>query len=106
MNVSRTLNINKIPQVASILLIFMFSLIYADDIERIIFDEVQIEGKIRRPQLVLIKAEQRPNFTPMVMQSLDSEVNVSVYSSGEVVEKSPYSEAFEFDGERITNYVP
>lgn len=107
MNVLRTFNINNLTLVFFIVLVCMFSFTYADDdIKRIVFDEVQIEGKIRRPQLVLIKAEQRPNFSPMVMKSLDSEVNVSVFSSGEAIEKSPYSGAFEFEGERITNYVP
>ena len=107
MNAARTFNINNLALVFLCILALTFSFIYADDdIKRIVFDEVQIEGKIRRPQLVLIKAEQRPNFTPMVMQSLDSEVNVSVYSSGDAVEKSPYSGAFKFEGERITNYVP
>jgi len=107
MNALQTFRGAPITLVSFFIMVCMVSFIYADDdIERIIFDEVQIEGKIRRPQLVLIKAEQRPNFAPMVMQSLDSEVNVSVYSSGEVVEKSPYNGAFEFDGEKITNYVP
>lgn len=76
-----------------------------DDIKRIIFEERQIEGKIRRPQLVLIKAEQRPDFKPMVMQSL-SDFNIIEFSKGSAVEKSPYDKAFTLDGDRITNYVP
>ncbi|MCI0473683.1 MAG: hypothetical protein L0Y76_08890 [Ignavibacteria bacterium] len=79
----------------------------ADDrIKTIVFEEFQIEGKIRRPQLVLIKAEQRPAFTPMVMQSLGNEINVSVFMKSSAVEKSPYTGAFLFSGEKITNYVP
>ena len=81
------------------------SLAADDDIQRIVFEERQIEGKIRRPQLVLIKAEQRPDFKPMVMQSL-SDFNVIEFSKGTVVEKSPYDKPFELDGEKITNYVP
>ena len=85
----------------------MFSFVYADDdVKTIVFDELQIEGKIRRPQLVLIKAEQRPNFTPMVMQSLDSDINVAVFSSSGALEKSPYNGVFKFEGEKISNYVP
>ena len=85
----------------------MFSFVYADDdVKTIVFDELQIEGKIRRPQLVLIKAEQRPNFTPMVMQSLDSDINVAVFSGSNAVEKSPYKGVFKFEGEKISNYVP
>ena len=75
-----------------------------DDIERIIFEERQIEGKIRRPQLVLIKAEQRPGFEPMVMQSL-SDFNIIEFSKGSVIEKSPYDKAFTLEGDKITNYV-
>lgn len=83
--------------------------LYAQDnegIQRIVFEEFQIEGKIRRPQLVLIKAEQRPKFTPMVMQSLDSDVNVVEYAKDPALEKSPYSGAFMFNGREISNYEP
>ena len=34
-------------------------------IKQMVFEEQKIEGKIRRPQLVLIKADQRPEFNPM-----------------------------------------
>ena len=85
----------------------VLSMVYADDgIERIIFDERQIEGKIRRPQLILIKAEQRPKFSPMVMQSLDSDLNVNKFASESAIEKSPYSGVFTFDGTKISNYEP
>ncbi|HMA64888.1 MAG TPA: hypothetical protein VKO63_06815, partial [Chitinispirillaceae bacterium] len=40
-----------------------------ESVKKMVFEEQRIEGKIRRPQLVLIKAEQRPEFKPMVMQS-------------------------------------
>lgn len=75
-------------------------------IKTIVFEEMQIEGKIRRPQLVLIKAEQRPRFSSMVMQSLDSELNVNEFANDPVLEKSPYDGAFIFDGEEISNYKP
>jgi hypothetical protein len=73
---------------------------------RIVFDEQQIEGKIRRPQLVLIKAEQRPAFAPMVMQSLAGNTSVVEFVNSLVVEESPYDGAFRFNGTRISNYVP
>jgi hypothetical protein len=75
-------------------------------IKRIVFDEFQIEGKIRRPQLVLIKAEQRPKFTPVVMQSLDSDINVMTFAVDSVVERSPYDGVFLFEGKEISNYKP
>jgi len=91
-----------------ILLIPVVTLYAQDDkgIQRIVFEEFQIEGKIRRPQLVLIKAEQRPKFSPMVMQSLDSDVNVVEYAKDPALEKSPYSGAFMFNGREISNYKP
>lgn len=75
-------------------------------IKTIVFEEMQIEGKIRRPQLILIKAEQRPKFSSMVMQSLDSDLNVNEFASDPVLEKSPYDGAFIFNGEEISNYKP
>ncbi|MGD9200115.1 MAG: hypothetical protein PVI26_01005 [Chitinispirillia bacterium] len=92
--------------VLSILFVFSAFLFSEEKIERIILEEVQIEGKIRRPQLVLIKAEQRPVFSPMIIQSFDNELNIVEFSKGKAVEKSPYTEAFSFDGTKITNYVP
>ncbi len=75
-------------------------------VQRIIFEEQKIEGKIRRPQLVLIKADQRPNFPPMIMQSVGKNDNVASYVDPEVIEKSPYQNAFRFEGTTIINYVP
>jgi len=100
---------NKILVFLSVMFFLLFfsgPLFSQQKIESIIFDEVEIEGKIRRPQLVLIKAEQRPVFSPMIMQSLDSDLNIVEFGKGKAVEKSPYKEAFSFDGTKITNYVP
>ena len=89
-----------------IMVLFSNPLFSEEKIERIILEEVQIEGKIRRPQLVLIKAEQRPIFNPMIIQSFDNELNIIKFSKGKSVEKSPYTKAFSFEGMKITNYVP
>jgi|GEM_PF-1891800 len=72
----------------------------------LVFEEQQIEGKIRRPQLVLIKAEQRPIFAPMVMRSLAGNVSVVEFVSAAIIEQSPYDGAFKFNGTKISNYVP
>lgn len=77
-----------------------------DDIQKIVFEEQRIEGKIRRPQLVLIKAEQRPTFQPMVMQSFGRSTNIVDGVSQQLIEKSPYRKAFRFAGKKITNYSP
>ncbi len=74
--------------------------------KRIVFDEQRIEGKLRRPQLVLIQAEQRPDFPPMVMQSLAGNANIVEFVDSAVIEKSPYDGAFQFDNGKIVNYVP
>lgn len=88
------------------LLLFLVSSLFSQKKRTIIFDEKQIEGKLRRPQLVLIKAEQRPEFSPMVMQSLDSDVNAVRFSKETIVEESPYGGAFIFNGHNISNYTP
>jgi len=77
------------------------------DVKTIIFAQQKIEGKIRRPQLVLIKADERPQFETMVIQSSGrSNSNITESVPDEVLDRSPYSGAFQFDGTRIKNYVP
>ncbi len=101
----------KILEVKKIIpcLIFLTVFLFAGqekDIKKMIFEERRIEGKIRRPQLVLIKAEQRPEFQPMVMQSYGKIENVVRYVNEEIIDASPYKEPFQFDDTRIKNYVP
>lgn len=78
----------------------------AQPVKKLVFEEKMIEGKIRRPQLVLIKAETRPEFGSMVMKSVDKGMNVEEYTSGESVEGSDYNEPFKMDKYKITNYKP
>ncbi|HUI91113.1 MAG TPA: hypothetical protein VLX68_02595 [Chitinivibrionales bacterium] len=75
-------------------------------VQRIIIEEQKIEGKIRRPQLVLIKADQRPAFPPMIMQSAGKNENVGSFVDPSVIENSANQNAFKFQGTAITNYVP
>jgi hypothetical protein len=91
-----------------IVAILLFSVSFAGKgIQKVIFEEKQIEGKIRRPQLVLIRADQRPDFKSMVMQSLDTVLNVDELGRGSVLEKYPNSEAFLFNNNgTISNFVP
>ncbi len=77
-----------------------------ETIERMIFEEQRIEGKIRRPQLVLIKADQRPDFSPMIIQSMGKNRNITEQVTPSVIEESPYDDAFQFNNKRIRNYVP
>lgn len=72
---------------------------------QIFFEARKIEGKIRRPQLVLIKAEQRPDFEPMVIQSLGRSADIVTSVEKKILEQSPYDDAFQFSDKHITNYV-
>jgi hypothetical protein len=75
-------------------------------VQKIIFEEQKIEGKIRRPQMVLIKADQRPSFPPMIMQSAGKNDNVASSIDPSILESTAYKGAFQFQGTAITNYVP
>jgi hypothetical protein len=75
-------------------------------VQKIIFEEQKIEGKIRRPQMVLIKADQRPGFPPMIMQSVGKNDNVASSIDPAMIECPAYKGAFQFKGTAITNYVP
>jgi hypothetical protein len=72
----------------------------------LVFEEQKIEGKIRRPQLVLIKADQRPDFNPMVMQSLGKSKNVAQLVDDRLLKGSQNQGAFKFEGTKIVNIVP
>jgi hypothetical protein len=74
--------------------------------QQIIFEEQKIEGKIRRPQLVLIKADQRPDFPPMIIQGFSKGGNILDFIDESIIENSPYQNAFQFNGNKIRNYVP
>ena len=76
------------------------------DVRKIILEEQKIEGKIRRPQLVLIKADQRPEFEPMVMQSFGKKADITKSITPSVIEESPYRGAFRFVEKKIVNYSP
>ena len=75
------------------------------DIKQIVFEEQKIEGKIRRPQMVLIKADQRPIFSSMGLVSLGRNDNIADFVDQSIIEKTPNQDAFQFDGTRISNYV-
>lgn len=79
---------------------------FAVDVKRIILEEQKIEGKIRRPQLVLIKADQRPSFEPMVMQSFGKKADILKNVNSSLVQSTPYDGPFRFEGKTITNYMP
>jgi|WetSurMetagenome_2_1015567.scaffolds.fasta_scaffold66610_2 hypothetical protein len=75
------------------------------DVKQIVFEEQKIEGKIRRPQMVLIKADQRPIFSSMGLVSLGRNDNIADFVDQSIIDKTPNQDAFQFDGTRISNYV-
>jgi hypothetical protein len=90
-------------------IIFLPVFLLADQekgIKQMVFEEQRIEGKIRRPQLVLIKAEQRPEFKPMVMQSFSRNNYITGNINEDIIDKSPYDGPFLFDETKIKNYEP
>ena len=75
-------------------------------LKRIEFEEQRIEGKIRRPQLVLIKADQRPEFNPMIMQSLGKGKNIATLVDDRLLDGAQNQGAFKFEGTKIVNIKP
>jgi hypothetical protein len=75
-------------------------------IQKLIFSEQRIQGKLRRPQLVLIKADQRPMFTPMAMQVLQGNATIVENVEQSVIDYSPYEPSFRLSGTDIVNLAP
>jgi hypothetical protein len=75
---------------------------YSQKPKSMVFEEAKIEGKLRRPQLVLIKADQRPSFEPMAMQSLGSPENTMTTIDMTLFDRSAYTAPFKMaDGKTI-----
>lgn len=89
-----------------LLLVGVLSASPTGKIRRLVLEEQRIEGKIRRPQLVLIKADERPKFGSIVVHSVGGDEDITKAVSQSVIEKSPYRDAFRFAGKSITNFVP
>jgi len=75
-------------------------------VRRLVLEEQRIEGKIRRPQLVLIKADQRPVFGPIVVQGADADERFTRGVSQAVIEKCPYREPFKVADKRVVVGAP
>lgn len=75
-------------------------------IKKMVFEEKRIEGKIRRPQLVLIQAEQRPDFEPMILQSLGRGGDITGSVDKDIIDDIPNRGPFKFENSRIINMIP
>ena len=78
----------------------------ASSVKQMVFEEQKIEGKIRRPQLVLIKADQRPDFGPMVLQGRGKTKNLAATVARDLVEDASFNSAFRFEGTAIVTPAP
>jgi hypothetical protein len=78
----------------------------ASSVKQMVFEEQKIEGKIRRPQLVLIKADQRPDFGPMVMQGRGKTKNLAATVGRDLAEDASFNSAFRFEGTAIVTPAP
>ena len=84
----------------------LYPAIAASDLRTIVFEAQKIEGKIRRPQLVLIKADQRPSFVPMAIQSFGKNSSFLDFVDKTVFENVPYRKPFQISGTAIADIQP
>ncbi|MDD5675490.1 MAG: hypothetical protein PHC61_15075 [Chitinivibrionales bacterium] len=75
-------------------------------VQKLILEEQKVEGKIRRPQLVLIKADQRPSFPPMANQSFGNNPDITSFVDPQVLDFVPNNGPFKFKNKAIVNYLP
>ncbi len=66
-----------------------------------VFEEQVIEGKIRRPQMVLIQADQRPEFEPIILKSLGKKLDAMESYHNSEINIVPFDRGFKFRQERI-----
>jgi len=69
--------------------------------KEIIFDETVIEGKVKRPQVVLIAADQRPVFQPMAINNFRDTLSTwADRVDPEVFEQNQFERALPLELER------
>ncbi|HON11812.1 MAG TPA: hypothetical protein PLE24_13175 [Chitinispirillaceae bacterium] len=97
----------KLPFYLPITILLLLSTVFgAGDVKKLVFEDQLIEGKIRRPQLVLIKADQRPVFNSMVLQSKGKAADISAAISDDIIQEFPYKGPFRIENSKITNIEP
>jgi hypothetical protein len=93
-----------------LMLLFSFTVAYGTpekkQVQKLVLEEQKVEGKIRRPQLVLIKADQRPSFAPMASQSFGENADVSAFVDKQVLDYMPCDGPFMLKNNAIVNYQP
>jgi hypothetical protein len=76
------------------------------NVKQIVFEEQKIEGKIRRPQLVLIKADQRPDFAPMIMQAAGKSKSITGLIDENLINGNANNGPFMFEGTKVQYAKP
>ena len=82
-------------------IIILFVVVVDNYAKGFVFDEQVIEGKIRRPQMVLIQADQRPEFEPIVMKSLGKKLDAREFYYDTEINLVPYNQGFKFNNDKI-----
>ena len=88
---------------AGVLIISLFPLFAADSYSQgkkgkeMVFEESVIEGKIKRPQVVLISADQRPKFRPMAINNFTDTTQIMEQVAGSVFEQNRFEDPMKLD---------
>lgn len=64
---------------------------------QLVFKETVIEGKIKRPQVVLISADQRPEFKPMAINSFDDTTSLIDKVNRKIFEQNCFENAMKLN---------
>ncbi len=81
-------------------LFFMVALMFVSVMaggKELIFKETIIEGKIKRPQVVLISANSRPVFGPMAINSYEDSTELINTISSEIFEQRQFESAIKLE---------
>jgi len=62
-------------------------------------DEFTIEGKLQKPQIVLISAEERPRFQPMAINKFSRQEDFLANIDKNIFEYEAYQKAFDIKSE-------
>ena len=65
--------------------------------KEIVLGEFRIEGKLKRPQVVLIAAEKRPKFKPMAINQIYVKGDILALINKDVFEGKAYEKAFKVE---------
>jgi len=71
-------------------LFFLAFPIVAKKSKQLVFEEQLIEGKLKKPQVVLISSQSRPRFTPMAINTESPEKDLLLNTDRRIFENYQY----------------